>query len=115
VSFLNRFIFSSAQGLREYPLKKGCSCLVLTEEKFENCLGIVEAPCLVVFPAMSNFCGKKFNFKTWTKFSQENGWHVLVDAASLVSTCQMNLSEFQPNFVVLSFYKIFGYPTGKIV
>uniref|UniRef100_A0AC34FNQ3 MOSC domain-containing protein n=1 Tax=Panagrolaimus sp. ES5 TaxID=591445 RepID=A0AC34FNQ3_9BILA len=38
---------------------------------------------------------------------------ICVDLASLCSTSPINLQDFNnPDFVALSFYKIFGYPTG---
>ena len=39
-------------------------------------------------------------------------WSVCVDAAALVSTSPLDLSLYCPDFVVFSFYKIFGYPTA---
>jgi len=39
-------------------------------------------------------------------------WFTLVDAAKACGTCPPDLAEHSPDFVVLSFYKIFGYPTG---
>jgi selenocysteine lyase/cysteine desulfurase len=37
---------------------------------------------------------------------------VLVDAAAYVPTQPLDLSQVRPDFVGLSFYKMFGYPTG---
>lgn len=43
-------------------------------------------------------------------------WLWLLDAAKLVSTSRLDLSllppALRPHFICLSFYKIFGYPTG---
>ena len=39
-------------------------------------------------------------------------WYVLLDAASYASTSPLDLSAVKPDFVPISFYKIFGYPTG---
>ncbi|KAF2345079.1 Aminotransferase class V domain [Trinorchestia longiramus] len=39
-------------------------------------------------------------------------WFVLLDAASLVATSPLDLSTTSPDFVPVSFYKMFGYPTG---
>ncbi|KFB42517.1 AGAP000555-PA-like protein [Anopheles sinensis] len=39
-------------------------------------------------------------------------FHVCLDAASYVSTSPLNLTRYKPSFVCVSFYKIFGYPTG---
>jgi selenocysteine lyase/cysteine desulfurase len=37
---------------------------------------------------------------------------VLLDAAAYVSTNRLDLGRFHPDFVALSFYKMFGWPTG---
>ena len=39
-------------------------------------------------------------------------WACLLDAASLVASSSLDLSVCKPDFVAMSFYKIFGYPTG---
>jgi molybdenum cofactor sulfurtransferase len=39
-------------------------------------------------------------------------WLTLVDCAKYLSTKPFSLSTYPVDFVVLSFYKIFGYPTG---
>jgi molybdenum cofactor sulfurtransferase len=40
------------------------------------------------------------------------GWDVLLDAAGFVPTNRLDLTAVQPDFVTVSFYKVFGYPTG---
>ncbi|MCB0146340.1 MAG: aminotransferase class V-fold PLP-dependent enzyme, partial [Caldilineaceae bacterium] len=40
------------------------------------------------------------------------GWDVLLDCAAFAPTNRLDLRQVQPDFVPLSFYKIFGYPTG---
>jgi selenocysteine lyase/cysteine desulfurase len=37
---------------------------------------------------------------------------VLLDAAAFVPTNELDLSRWHPDFVPVSFYKMFGYPTG---
>jgi molybdenum cofactor sulfurtransferase len=44
--------------------------------------------------------------------AQARGWHVLLDAAAFVPTNRLDLQVHSPDFVVMSFYKMFGYPTG---
>jgi molybdenum cofactor sulfurtransferase len=39
-------------------------------------------------------------------------WKVMLDAAAFVPTQRLNLTMYPANFVSLSFYKMFGYPTG---
>jgi len=40
-------------------------------------------------------------------------WFVLLDAAAFVSTNYLDLAKFQPDFITISFYKMFGFPTGE--
>ena len=37
---------------------------------------------------------------------------MLLDAAAFVPTNRLDLEAVQPDFVIVSFYKMFGYPTG---
>lgn len=47
------------------------------------------------------------------KYSLEPGrWRVLIDAAKACGTQPPDLSKYPADFVAISFYKIFGYPTG---
>ena len=78
---------------------------------------------LFAYPAQSNFSGHKYPMG-WISHVQ-NGklgrltlnegqgcCYVLLDAACLVSTSPLDLGQYKPDFVTLSFYKMFGYPTG---
>jgi selenocysteine lyase/cysteine desulfurase len=66
---------------------------------------------LFAYPAQSNFTGVQHSL-TWIKEAQDNGWDVLLDAASFVPGNRLDLSRCRPDFVPISFYKMFGYPTG---
>jgi selenocysteine lyase/cysteine desulfurase len=66
---------------------------------------------LLAYPAQSNFTGVQHPLR-WVSDAQERGWDVLLDAASFVPTNGLDLSVWQPDFVPISFYKMFGYPTG---
>ena len=66
---------------------------------------------LFAFPAQSNVSGVKHDLD-WIEKAQSKGWDVLLDAAAFVPTNPLDLSVHQPEFVTMSFYKIFGYPTG---
>ena len=66
---------------------------------------------LFVFPAQSNFSGVKHPLELVAQ-AQSKGWAVLLDAAAFVPTNRLDLSAVRPDFVCLSFYKMFGYPTG---
>lgn len=66
---------------------------------------------LFAFPGQSNFTGIK-NPLSVISAAQAHGWDVMLDAAALAPTSRIDLSQHSPEFVALSFYKMFGYPTG---
>lgn len=66
---------------------------------------------LFAFPAQSNVSGTKHDLG-WIARAQEMGYDVLLDAAAYVPATRLDLKVVQPEFVSVSFYKIFGYPTG---
>jgi selenocysteine lyase/cysteine desulfurase len=66
---------------------------------------------LFAYPAQSNFSGVRHSLD-WIERAQSRGWDVLLDAAAFVPTNRLDLSRWHPDFVTVSFYKIFGYPTG---
>ncbi len=66
---------------------------------------------LFAFPAQSNFSGVQHPLEL-IAYAHERGWDVLVDAAAFAPSNRLDLARWQPDFVPLSFYKMFGYPTG---
>jgi molybdenum cofactor sulfurtransferase len=66
---------------------------------------------LFAYPAQSNFSGVKHPLE-WISLAHERGWDVIVDCAAFVPTSRLDLSVHKPDFVPISFYKMFGYPTG---
>jgi len=66
---------------------------------------------LFAYPAQSNFSGVQHDLR-WIERAQALGWTVLLDAAAFVPTNRLDLSACHPDFVTISFYKMFGYPTG---
>ena len=46
------------------------------------------------------------------KSSDRETWKVMLDAAAFVPSNPLDLTEFPADFVSISFYKMFGYPTG---
>jgi molybdenum cofactor sulfurtransferase len=66
---------------------------------------------LFAYPAQSNFSGVHHPLE-WIEQAQSHGWDVLLDAAAYVPTNQLDLNRWHPDFVALSFYKMFGWPTG---
>ena len=49
---------------------------------------------------------------TGSTSAQDRGWDVLLDAAAYLPTNVLDLSRWHPDFVAVSWYKVFGYPTG---
>uniref|UniRef100_A0ACB8FTG6 Uncharacterized protein n=1 Tax=Sphaerodactylus townsendi TaxID=933632 RepID=A0ACB8FTG6_9SAUR len=79
-----------------------------------------QTPLLFSYPAQSNFSGTKYPL-AWIEEIKSGKlrpvrvpgrWFVLLDAASYVSTSPLDLSAHPADFVPLSFYKMFGFPTG---
>ncbi|XP_014396073.1 PREDICTED: molybdenum cofactor sulfurase, partial [Myotis brandtii] len=81
-----------------------------------------QLPHLFCYPAQSNFSGTRYPL-SWigevtsgrmcpVSAPAPGRWFVLLDAASYASTSPLDLSVHQADFVSLSFYKIFGFPTG---
>jgi len=77
----------------------------------ERLLTPATAPSLLAFPAQSNFSGVQHPLGL-IGAAQRAGYTVLLDAASFVPTNPLSLEAVHPDFVALSFYKMFGYPTG---
>lgn len=67
-----------------------------------------------VFPLHSRVTGARYPY-TWMSVAQENDWHVLIDACALGPKDMdcLALSLLRPDFLVCSFYKVFGEnPSG---
>ncbi|XP_072939352.1 molybdenum cofactor sulfurase [Epargyreus clarus] len=129
---------TSVLGLREIVKEVNADIVDISHEEFTTALNPIHLKSfkrnaekhsvnsIVAYPAQSNFNGYKYplhcieNIKNGCLNSclkrhlcEVNcNWYVLLDAASYVATNKLDLSQTQPDFVCLSFYKIFGYPTG---
>lgn len=112
---------TSVHGLREYAKAKGASvkyiplddALLIHDELMQRALQRLHlgAPHLLAFPAQSNATGARHDLG-WIQHAQKQGAMVLCDAAALVPQSRLDCSAHHPDFVVASFYKVFGYPTG---
>ncbi|HEY3744573.1 MAG TPA: aminotransferase class V-fold PLP-dependent enzyme [Bryobacteraceae bacterium] len=69
------------------------------------------APSLFAFPAQSNFSGVRHPLQ-WIAEAQDRGYRVLLDAAAFAPAHRLSLRATPADFVALSYYKLFGYPTG---
>jgi molybdenum cofactor sulfurtransferase len=113
---------NSVNGIREFARARGAaityipvvaSDLRVDEEQLMAALNQPRgsSPRLFAYPAQSNFSGVQHPLE-WIEIAHERGWDVLVDCAAFVPTNRLDLSRWHPDFVPISFYKIFGYPTG---
>jgi molybdenum cofactor sulfurtransferase len=112
---------NSVNGIRQFAQARGAPVeyapLTLPELRLDrgNLDAMLAAPStgpgLFAFPAQSNFTGVKHPLDL-IELAHTRGWDVLVDAASFVPTNFLDLSQVKPDFVSISFYKMFGYPTG---
>lgn len=113
---------NSVNGIREFARRSGTSVsyapltvpeLRLDMSALDTLLADADrnAADLFAFPAQSNFTGVKHPLDL-IAYAHDRGWDVLLDAAAYVSTNRLILRELQPDFVSISFYKMFGYPTG---
>jgi selenocysteine lyase/cysteine desulfurase len=66
---------------------------------------------LFAYPAQSNFSGVQHPL-AWVDRAQAAGYDVLLDVAAFVPTNRLDLGTVKPEFVTVSWYKVFGYPTG---
>jgi molybdenum cofactor sulfurtransferase len=66
---------------------------------------------LFAYPAQSNFSGAQHPLE-WIEQAHAHGWDVLLDAAAYVPTNRLDLGRWHADFVAVSFYKMFGWPTG---
>jgi len=66
---------------------------------------------LLAYPAQSNVSGVKHSLN-WIGKAQAQGWDVFLDAAAFLPSNSLDLSLHQPDFISMSFYKLFGHPTG---
>lgn len=113
---------NSVNGVREFARARGTAVQYLPVRKPDMRLDQAEvrralespptgAPRLFAYPAQSNFTGVQHDL-AWVEEAHARGWRVLLDCAAFVPTNRLDLSVVKPDFVPLSFYKIFGYPTG---
>ncbi len=66
---------------------------------------------LFAYPAQSNYSGARHPL-AWVEQARAAGCHVLLDAAAFVPSCRLDLRAVHPDFLCMSFYKMFGFPTG---
>ncbi|KAN0018880.1 hypothetical protein ACTFIU_008814 [Dictyostelium citrinum] len=72
-----------------------------------------ESYSLFGYPGQCNYSGTKYPLELINRIQKKYPkCKVLLDAASLVSTSSFDLTKYPVDFMTISFYKMFGYPTG---
>jgi len=113
---------NSVNGIREFDRAHGSTTkyvpvlppdMRVREEDLDRYLEDCGEGChnLFAYPAQSNFSGVQHPME-WIGKARDKGWDVMLDAAAYVPTNRLDLSVVKPDFTALSFYKMFGYPTG---
>lgn len=113
---------NSVNGIREFARARGADVTYVRSEQpelrlnhdeitreLDNCKR--DAFNLFAYPAQSNFSGVQHDLALIDE-AQKRGWHVMLDVAAYVPTNRLDLSQIHPDFLSISFYKMFGYPTG---
>ncbi len=110
---------NSVNGAREFARAAGAPIYILPlddELRLDDPAARLEAIArdgagLLAFPAQSNFSGVRHPLALIDQ-AQALGFSVLVDAAGLGPGGGLDLGRHPADFVALSFYKLFGLPTG---
>jgi selenocysteine lyase/cysteine desulfurase len=113
---------NSVNGIREYALAHSAQVTYIPvlppemgvdEGRLDAELASVKGSTanLFAFPAQSNFSGRQHPLE-WIERAHMLGWDVLLDAAAFAPSNPLDLGKYHPDFVPISFYKMFGYPTG---
>jgi len=110
---------NSVNGLREFARARCAPVAIIpldAELRLAGAEGVLVEQArsiggLFAFPAQSNFSGVRHSLDL-VPLARSLGYRVLLDAAGFVPTAALDLSRVPADFVVLSIYKISGYPTG---
>ena len=110
---------NSVNGIREYARTAGAAVtylpldreLRLRHPELDLARGRSAKGGLFAFPVQSNFSGVQHPLSL-VRRAQSLGYDVLLDAAAFVPTSPLSLRSVPADFVGLSLYKVFGFPTG---
>jgi selenocysteine lyase/cysteine desulfurase len=99
---------NSVNGIREFARRAGAPVRTVRLDRQEL---PPDGPGLFAFPAQSNFSGVEYPLSL-VEVAHARGLDVLVDIAAYAPSHALNLRDCDAEFAALSFYKLFGYPTG---
>ena len=113
---------NSVNGIREFAHAKGAGVTYIPislpdmrvdMDSLDSSLDLADQHKnnLFAYPAQSNFSAVQHPLE-WIERAHAKGWDVLLDAAAFAPSNPLDLGKYKADFVPLSFYKIFGYPTG---
>ncbi|KAF9478117.1 PLP-dependent transferase [Pholiota conissans] len=116
---------NSVHGIREYATSKGARTVYVPSTprggfEVQTAKNILLrnrprskdlTPSLYVLTAQSNISNSKAPLSI-TEYASSLGYHTMVDAAALAATSVVHISEYPIDAMAVSFYKMFGYPTG---
>jgi len=108
---------NSVNGIRMYAERRGAETEYLpldSELRADRSVPIPvsgEKPSLFAYPAQSNFSGVRHPMAL-AQGARGLGYDVLLDAAAFVPTSELDLGGGEVDFACVSFYKMFGFPTG---
>ncbi|KAH8827778.1 pyridoxal phosphate-dependent transferase [Flagelloscypha sp. PMI_526] len=113
---------NSLNGIRQFAMMKGATTAYIPSTPIggfnpDQAKVILEAnvtshhPCLFAMTGLSNISNSKPPLETLLHASTL-GFFTLLDAAALAATSPFSLAEHPVDAMAISFYKMFGYPTG---
>lgn len=105
---------NSINGIREIARRAGAAVRTIPlddELRLRDPEESLDGPGLFAFPAQSNFSGVLHPL-TLVAAAKARGLDVLVDIAAYAPSHALSLRDCPADFAALSFYKLFGLPTG---
>ncbi|KIK60886.1 hypothetical protein GYMLUDRAFT_167113 [Collybiopsis luxurians FD-317 M1] len=118
---------NSVNGIREFARRGGAKVIYLpagSKKGQEGAFDLEEAKSILrnnkppentsslfALTGLSNITNAKYDESIIT-FARNQGFHTLLDAAALAPTTRFSLAELPVDALAVSFYKMFGFPTG---
>ncbi|MCB1271477.1 MAG: aminotransferase class V-fold PLP-dependent enzyme [Microthrixaceae bacterium] len=112
---------NSVNGIREFARRRGATprtvplvtpSLELDRSALDGLLADSgSGGGLFAFPAQSNYSGVQHPLELVGR-AREHGWRVLLDTAAFAPSNPVDLDAMGADFACISFYKMFGLPTG---
>ncbi|QRW12670.1 aminotransferase class-V protein [Ceratobasidium sp. AG-Ba] len=115
---------NSVQGIRAFAGRAGAnvryvSCLKDGGYDLDQAMSILESlpessgsKSLLALTGLSNLTNHKTPLQAIVPAARARGVYTILDAAALAPTTRISLSKIQVDAMVVSFYKMFGFPTG---